>query len=346
MRKFIQMFYIMPIVLTYLACNSGNIRVDFPSGINTYSETVIVPGISQRDLLLKLALYKANSRIDFDYTATDEQYKATFRASGLSDKEREMMYSYASELRKAVYSIPFNDETELLESGHCSNELYYRIAIANPQFKQAVINYAECIEHDSPNEVITILDFVRDDDTAQEIIARIKDRQEEERAQRQAEAEEARRRWEEGAAERAEAARLRAEYEEQQRQENYDNLMNSISNLGNVMSKNKQGNQNNAYSNTGTNTYNSGNTGNTSNQSSRHESSSRNNFKCSERGGARDKYSWAESSARSAYNRMDGGSMAGYAKSDKEKAQRDMRSIRNEASRNGCKIDMSVWENK
>jgi len=244
-----------------VACNSGRVRNVYPNG--TYSEDVVAPGISQRDLNLKLALYKASSGAEYTYSAVDGQYRIKFIAHGPSNEEREKMYYNISELKKAVYSIQLDDEDELFKNGNCSNEYYYKVAVANPQFKEAIINYAECIEYDSPSEALAILDFVRDEDVAQEMIAEIKNIMVEREARRQAEAEEARI----IAAERAQQQRAlkQQEYEQQKSTaQNISSWMNAAADVLNATNNALYGNKSNSYTNTNTSTYNSGSTGNTS----------------------------------------------------------------------------------
>lgn len=72
-------------------------------------------------------------------------------------------------------------------------------------------------------------------------------------------------------------------------------------------------------------------------------------YNCVGRGGATDKYRNAESAAQSAYKDLENdcsGSTAGYKKNSLRKYQSNMKSIRQEASRNSCSISQSSWETK
>ncbi|MDR2728225.1 MAG: hypothetical protein LBB56_03770, partial [Chitinispirillales bacterium] len=98
--------------------------------------------------------------------------------------ERAKAYARASELRKAIYSIRRHDEDELLEkadkfatAGNMSEaaSLFYRIAITNPHFKEAVVMYAACLaDMERYSSAISILSFVQDAEGVPQMLAQLK----------------------------------------------------------------------------------------------------------------------------------------------------------------------------
>jgi len=236
----------LPIALC-IACSTGTHR-NYPEEVKSYSETVMVPGMSYEDLELKLTLFQARNG-DFKYSAETGKYSVSFDipVSGKSPSEinskRNEIYAKAAELRKAVYSVPLDKEEELWEQANQfivggrdfdAADILYIIAIANPQFKfkSAVAMYAASLPDIGHYEdAIKLLNLVQDVNGVPEMLAEVKalkaehDAQqaaiaEQERLERQLEAQERMRQW------------------EAQKQENLEKLSENVNKL--IASQNKQ----------------------------------------------------------------------------------------------------------
>lgn len=207
----------LPVALC-IACASGT-HSRIPPEASKYSETVVIPGMSKEEVSLKLMLYQIQTGENLQCQASDEQYTVSFNAPGSSpstvNSGRETAYAKASELRKAMYRLPLDDEEERLENasryvsaGHAAEaaDRLYAIAIANPNYKEAVAMYAASIaDNGRYDDAINLLGYALDAKGAPDILRQVKAKKE---AQAAREAEEYRRR---------EAARAAAQEEENRR---------------------------------------------------------------------------------------------------------------------------------
>jgi len=334
----------LPIALC-IACSTGT-HHNYPEEARSYSETVVVPGMSKEDLELKLALFRARNG-GFTYSAEPGKYQVRFSASGSSpseiNTERNKMYAKSAELRKAVYSLPLDNEGELLEkasqlfnAGRESEaaEIFYKIALANPQLKPAAVFYAENLfEKGHYDEAVKILYLVQDVEGVPEMIAEANAIIAERNAKAAAEAHE---RYVENQR-RAEEYRQQREAEQMQRWEDFNKSLNDYA------SKYGKGRNNANCSTCGTSTDTQPQTQTQSSSYSNNASASkRNNYNC---GLANTKYNSAASRAKSLSDRYSPGDHS--VASQFRDRQREMAKIRNEASKNGCNsVVQSVWETK